>query len=104
MIPNSDVPALLGLESLRNNNAILECGPGRLHLCGPGGNRPLVLPAGTRSYQLELTPSGHWLLPCSRFDLVPKASTAEGTAAARVQPEQQPLAFPAAAGPLHDLD
>ena len=38
----------------------------RLHLCGPGDIQ-LNLPAGTESYQLEVSPSGHLVLPCSNF-------------------------------------
>ena len=48
VIPDNDVPALLGNASLRKLDAIVECRPGRLHLCGPG-SRELVLPAGSKS-------------------------------------------------------
>ena len=91
VIPGSDVPALLGNASLRKLDAIVECGPGRLHLCGPG-SRELVLPVGTRSYNLTLSRSGHWLLPCSRFK---EAAQPEGTGRAvdRLQSRAEALDF-----------
>jgi len=65
-IPNSGVPALLGLETLRRNHALLDCGKAVLHLCGPGPLQ-IQLPPGSRSFDLEIAPSGHMLLPCDNF-------------------------------------
>ena len=66
VVPNSELPGLLGLHSMRNASAVLDMANLRLHLCGPGDIQ-LNLPAGTESYQLEVSPSGHLVLPCSNF-------------------------------------
>ena len=92
VIPGSGVPALLGLASLKANRAILDCGAGKLHLCGPGAQE-LNLPAGTRSYDLRMTPSGHWLLPCSCFGQLPERRAGE-PASSRLQPRSEPLSSP----------
>ena len=64
-IPGSDVPCLLGLASLRANRALLDCSTTQLHLCGPGEyDLAALLPPGTDSFQLEVVPSGHLVLPC----------------------------------------
>ena len=97
VIPNSPVPALLGLASLRANRAILECEPGLLRLCGPG-RQPLQLPAGSRTYQLEESPSGHWLLPCSELHRIPCSSAAD-TVASRMQAADDRMDFQAAQQP-----
>jgi len=40
----------------------------KIHFLGPGNyNLNPSLPAGTESYQCELSPSGHIVLPCSRY-------------------------------------
>ena len=39
-----------------------------LHFCGPGEyDLVKALPPGTDSFQLELAPSGHMVLPCCEF-------------------------------------
>ena len=90
-IPGSAVPALLGLQTLRAHNAVLECGAGILHMCGPGPLR-LQLPPGSKSYQLEEAPSGHLILPCSRY-LPKKNVSSEQQGLSRVQPPTPSTAF-----------
>ena len=57
VIPDSHVPGLLGNESLRKLDAIMEIGRGKLHLPGPG-YQELELPTGTKSFNLRLTSIG----------------------------------------------
>ena len=75
-IPNSSLPGLLGLNSLRKNRAVLDFTTLRLHFCGPGDNEmEKSLPAGTDTFQLELAPSGHLVLPCCEYDNRPMTDT-----------------------------
>ena len=39
----------------------------QLHFCGPADIN-LTLPPGTKSSQLEISPSGHLVLPCTSFE------------------------------------
>ena len=66
---NSELPGLLGLTALRNNRAILDFSTLQLHFCGPGDyDLNKALPPGTDSFQCELAPSGHMVLPCCEYD------------------------------------
>ncbi|CAE8673590.1 unnamed protein product, partial [Polarella glacialis] len=65
VVPNSAIPALLGLKSLRSKRAILDT-TGMLYLPGDGGFH-IKLSPGSIALKLELTPSGHLLLPCSEY-------------------------------------
>ena len=68
VVNNSSLPGLLGLQSMRDRNAILDMKTLQLHLCGPGDYDLLsALPPGTESFQCELAPSGHLVLPCSEY-------------------------------------
>ena len=53
---------------MRDRNAILDMQTLRLHFCGPGEYDLLsVLPPDTESFQCELAPSGHIVLPCGEY-------------------------------------
>ena len=65
---NAHLPGLLGLQSMRDQNAILDTQTLRLYFCGPGKyDLNAVLPPGTESFQCELAPSGHIVLPCGEY-------------------------------------
>ena len=67
-VSGSDLPGLLGLAALRKNRGILDFNTMDLHFCGPGDYDLLkALPPGTHTFQLELAPSGHMVLPCCEF-------------------------------------
>jgi len=67
-VSGSDLPGLLGLSALRKNRGILDLNTMDLHFCGPGDYDLLkALPPGTDTFQLELAPSGHLVLPCCEF-------------------------------------
>ena len=71
VVPKSELPGLLGLKSLRDRRAILDMQTLQIHFAGPGDyDLSLTLPPGTESYQCELAPSGHMVLPCSEFAAV----------------------------------
>ena len=68
-ISGSEITGLLGLASIRKNRGILDCNTMQLHFCGPGDYElQKALPPGSDSFQLELAPSGHLVLPCCEFD------------------------------------
>ena len=64
VIENSDLPPLLGLKSLRRMNAVVDCGQQLLVLPGPGSLKH-EYPPGTVALKLEMSPSGHLILPVS---------------------------------------
>ena len=67
-INNSTLPALLGLNSLISNGALMDLRNMQLHFTGPG---PLQytqhLPEGTQTFELHQAPSGHLMLPCCKY-------------------------------------
>ena len=71
VVENSDLPGLMGLHTMRNNRCVLDMVNLQLHMCGPDDVQ-LSVPAGTETYQLELAPSGHLVLPCGNFQSPPR--------------------------------
>ena len=65
IIANSDLSGLLGLESLRENKAVIDFGTQRQYFAGPDeyNLHPASRPDPSGS-QCDLTPSGHLVLPC----------------------------------------
>ena len=64
VVPNSSIPALLGIKPLKNQRAVMDCFTGRLYTVGQGGYRMNLSP-GSRMYDLVPSHSGHWILPCT---------------------------------------
>ena len=62
IIHDSLLPPLLGNRTLRKMQVIMDCGSGKLIIPGPGGVEVKMSP-GSRVFDLELTSSGHWVLP-----------------------------------------
>ena len=65
-VPSSELPALLGLKSLMEHGAIIDCRNKMLYLCGPG-EATITTPPGTEALRLEQAPSGHLVLPISDY-------------------------------------
>ena len=64
----ADLPALLGLRSMRAKCGVLEMAAGRERLTFPGaGGYPIDWAPGAQHFQLECAPSGHLILPCGEF-------------------------------------
>ena len=60
------LPALLGLITLIETRCVIDFRNLQLHMCGQEAT-PLVLPAGTDSYQMFQAPAGHLILPCCDY-------------------------------------
>ena len=68
IVPNSSLPALLGLEACHRERAIIDCLNNKLYLAGDGDFDLLkALPPGTKVISLETAPSGHMMIPCADF-------------------------------------
>ena len=71
----ADVPALLGLRSMRGKSAVLEMAPGKECLTFPGeGGYKIEWSPGTQHYPLTVAPSGHYVIPCDSFHKLSKPS------------------------------
>jgi hypothetical protein len=66
VIPNSNVPALLGMKTLKKWRAMIDVVEKKLYLMGPGSVK-VTCPPGSRVYDLQESPSGHLMLPVSCF-------------------------------------
>ena len=63
------LPALLGLRSMREKQAVLEMTPGKERLTFPGpGGYSITWSPGTQHIPLVCPPSGHLVIPCDDFD------------------------------------
>ena len=78
VIANSDLSSLLGLESLRENRAVIDFGTQRQYFAGPDEyNLNLALRPDSSGSQCDLTPSGHLVLPCRDYSNLMVASAVE---------------------------
>ena len=83
-IPNSQLPALLGLNACRESRMLIDTVTNRVYMMGPGNyDLEQMLPPGTRSFQCTLAPSGHLMLPCAHFS---RNSTAQQAGGLRLEP------------------
>ena len=72
-----NLPCLLGLQSLENDRAILDCGNGKLYYPGPGEIR-IELPPGSIEIPLMKAPSGHLCVPVDDFETMMAQYTRQG--------------------------
>ena len=95
-VSGSELPGLLGLTALRKNRAILDFQKMELHFCGPGDYKlDGSLPPGTDSFQLEVAPSGHLVLPCCEYE---SGSTSEEHTLTLMTKSREPTGSRAADG------
>ena len=73
IIPNSEVPALLGMVTLERRRALVDVAGRKLHFLGDGD---YVVPQGTVTLNLEKTDSGHLMLPITEFTTTSRATAA----------------------------
>ena len=67
-VQHSDLPGLLGLQTLKQNRAVWDFVKDTLYFMGPGDYKlENALPSGTDSYQLVTAPSGHSVVPYCEY-------------------------------------
>ena len=64
-IPDSDVPALLGMESLKRMGAILDLSRNKMIIPSDRDDVRISYKQGTRIIDLEEAPGGFLMIPCS---------------------------------------
>jgi len=75
IVPDSDLPGLLGNQTQRAQRVILDVGNGKYLIPGPGRVQ-IQLPKGSKVLNLGLSRSGHWMLPITHYNkLNPKDRT-----------------------------
>jgi hypothetical protein len=67
VITGSDIPALLGLRSLREKRCLIDVCQRKLIQVGEGGYQ-LTLSPGSVCHELEIAPSGHLILPVAEWN------------------------------------
>ena len=65
-INGSNVPGLMGIKTLKAQDALIRCRTGEMWWLGQGGVDIRVSP-GTKHFQMKESPGGHWLLPVNCF-------------------------------------
>jgi hypothetical protein len=74
-LAESQIPGMMGIQSLKRNNALIECKTGKMWFLGNGGAE-IKPSAGSRCFQMREAKSGHWLLPISKFSTTMKPKSA----------------------------
>ena len=84
-----DLPALLGLKSMSEKNAILEMTPGKESLIFPGpGGYEIKLAPGYTKIPLQRAPSGHLCIPTGNFNAQPSTSSSSSSSSSAGLPRQ----------------
>ena len=70
--PGENLPAILGLQSMQDKDTVLILRRGKevLAMPGPGGYKIEWSP-GTKLLPITAAPSGHFVIPCDKYDKVP---------------------------------
>jgi hypothetical protein len=76
IINGSEVPALMGLQSMVASRCLVDPYNRKLMMVGPGGYT-IDLSPGSRVFDLEQVQSGHLLLPVSEWQSKGTSSTAK---------------------------
>ena len=81
VITNSDVPALLGLQSMIASNCILDLRPGKMHMYTSEDANAIEITFSPKNghkvgrLKMAKAQSGHLMLPCSQFEAVSTPTT-----------------------------
>jgi len=67
IVPDSDLPAIMGLNTCQRLRVIIDCGNHVMHVPGPG-KVEMQLPEGTESVDLKTAVSGHYMVPVSAYN------------------------------------
>ena len=101
VIPDSDVPGLLGLQSVQRLRGVIDTfsDPPRMFCCGPGGYE-IKLSPGSSTFPLFAAPSGHLILPTSEFDKINAPTGNEPRERALGPQADEPMHLQATAQPM----
>ncbi len=67
-VNDSNIPGLLGLFTLKRLRPILDTVNNKLYCLGPGDfDLAAAMPPGTECFDLDTAPSGHLLLPITKY-------------------------------------
>ena len=70
LLEGEDMPALFGRVSLQRARSLIDTITNKVYMLGPGDYEEALeaaLPPGTRTFQTEISTSGHMMLPCAKF-------------------------------------
>ena len=68
IVPESDLPALLGLDTLKRLKGVYDAHKNQLHFLGAACLEKEHLPPGTTTIQCEYGPSGHVMIPIDHYE------------------------------------
>ena len=69
VVPDSDLPALVGYETLQNSRCIIDCGKDEVYFLAPGDYNLLEhLPPGSRQVDTERATTGHLMMPIDNYE------------------------------------
>ena len=69
VVPASEIPALVGFDTLEHRRVVLDCYNGKYYEIGPGGY-DIQLSPGSRLLHLHKAPTGHPVLPATQWHAV----------------------------------
>lgn len=75
VVPNSQIPALVGFDTLERRRVLLDCFQGKYYEIGEGGY-DIQLSPGSRLLHLHKAQTGHPMIPATQWDKV-KPGTAQ---------------------------
>jgi hypothetical protein len=68
-----NLPAILGLDSMKDKDAVIMLRKGKETMAFPGpGGYKIEWSPGTKLLPMTPAPSGHLVVPCGQFDALPK--------------------------------
>ena len=65
ILENSDIPAILGMESMQRKNAILDLVHNVMIVAEDPADVKIVVDGSAKIFQLQQAPGGYLMLPCS---------------------------------------
>jgi hypothetical protein len=69
VVPSSEIPALVGFDTLERRRVVIDCYNGKYYEIGEGGY-DINLSPGSRLLHLHKAPSGHPMLPATQWKSV----------------------------------
>ena len=68
VVPDSDLPALVGYDTLQHSRCLIDCAKDEVFLLAPGDYNLLAhLPPGSRQVETERATTGHLMMPIDHY-------------------------------------